>query len=191
MRPGRSRTGRLFVISAPSGAGKSTLCLAARKRFPDLLYSVSSTTRSPRPGEVEGRDYHFVERRSFEKGIREKRWAEWAVVHGNYYGTSAEFIDDNLQKGSDILMDIDVQGAEKILKRYPEAVTIFVEPPSMETLRHRLDSRKTDPPDEIGRRMSEAEKEMAKKHLYRHVIVNDRLESAIQALNEIIESYRR
>ncbi|RJQ51072.1 MAG: guanylate kinase [Desulfobacteraceae bacterium] len=186
-----AETGRLFVVSAPSGAGKTTLCRAAREQFPDLLYSVSFTTRLPRPGETDGSDYHFIEREAFEKGIREKRWAEWAVVHGNYYGTCAAFIEGNLQKGKDILMDIDVQGAEQILKRYPEAVTIFVEPPSLEVLRHRLESRKTDRPDEIDRRMDEARKEMAKRHLYRHVILNERLEPAVQELAGIIEAYRR
>ena len=124
--------GHLFVVSAPSGAGKTTLCQAARERLPELVYSVSSTTRQPRAGEVEGRDYFFVSEARFEQGIADGSWAEWARVHDNYYGTSARFLEDHLAAGRDVLLDIDVQGAKQILERYPEAVTVFIAAPSLD-----------------------------------------------------------
>ncbi len=183
-------SGCLFVVSAPSGGGKTTLCRAIRKQFPTLRYSVSTTTRQPRTGEIDGRDYHFLDKKSFEKGIAGRQWAEWAVVHGHYYGTSAEFIDKELSAGHDILLDIDVQGALQILERYPDAVTIFIEPPTLAILRKRLEKRNTDTPAEIERRMAAAENEMTKKDRYRHVIVNDELSRAVQSMAAIIEMYQ-
>lgn len=182
--------GRLFVVSAPSGGGKTTLCQAIRNQFPELRYSVSYTTRKPRTGEIDGRDYHFIHKRSFEKGIADRKWAEWAVVHGHYYGTSADVIDKELGGGHDILLDIDVQGAFQILDRYPDAVTIFIEPPTLQILRDRLESRHTDTPAEIERRLTEAEKELTQKDRYRHIIVNDVLSRAIQSLAGIIKRYQ-
>jgi len=184
------RRGHLFVISAPSGTGKTTLSRAILKRFTDMLYSVSYTTRSPRKGEQEGVDYHFISKEAFKKDIETGRWSEWAEVHGNYYGTSAEFIEKGLSSGSDILLDIDVQGTMQILKRHPDSVTIFVLPPSMNTLRQRLEMRGTESQTVLRRRLENAKKEMAHKNLYRHVIVNDQLLSAIEALISIIEGYR-
>ena len=181
--------GLLFILSAPSGAGKTTIRNALCSRFPEAKYSVSYTTRSPRIGEKPGRDYHFIDKPQFEAGIEADRWAEWAVVHGNYYGTSGEFIDHWLARGNDILLDIDVQGTVKILKRYPQAVTIFILPPSMDVLRHRLESRGTDSQAEIERRLSAAEKEMMEKSRYRHLVINDDLPSAIDELASIIKSY--
>ena len=122
----------LFIIAAPSGGGKTTLCHEVLKRFPDMLYSVSYTTRPLRSGEKEGVAYHFVTTRDFEKGIAAGKWAEWAVVHGNYYGTSADFLDRGLANGRDILLDIDVQGTRQILERYPDCIAIFLMPPSLE-----------------------------------------------------------
>ncbi len=183
-------SGCLFVVSAPSGAGKTTLCRQIRKQFPELRYSISYTTRKPRTGEIDGRDYHFIDKESFQNGIAGRRWAEWAIVHGHYYGTSADFIDRELSAGHDILLDIDVQGAFQILERYPDAVTIFIEPPTMEILRKRLELRNTDAPSEIERRLAEAKSEMSKKDRYRYVIVNDELSRAVQSLAAIIERYR-
>ncbi len=180
----------LFIISAPSGAGKTTLSRAIRKRFTDMLYSVSYTTRSPRKGEQDGVDYHFISKEAFKKDIGTGRWSEWAEVHGNYYGTSAEFIEKGLSSGRDILLDIDVQGTIQILKRHPDSVTIFVLPPSMDTLRQRLEMRGTESKTVLNRRLENAKKEMAHKNLYRHVIVNDQLLSAIEELISIIERYR-
>jgi len=181
---------RLFILSAPSGAGKTTLCKALLAAFPDLRFSVSYTTRLPRARETEGIDYCFITKDAFIKGIETGKWAEWAEVHGNFYGTSAEFLDTNMSAGYDVLLDIDVQGTCSIIKRYPEAVTIFIMPPSFEVLKSRLESRATDKKEVIDTRLLHAEKEMAKKDLYRHVIVNDRLPDALRELIAIVEACR-
>jgi len=178
--------GRLFILSAPSGAGKSTLGRLLRQRLPELTYSVSTTTRPPRPGEREGRDYFFVDPERFRQGIAAGEWAEWAEVHGNYYGTSRVFIDGAMAAGRDVLLDIDVKGAAQILERYPEAVTIFIMPPSMEVLRQRLEGRGTEAEAVIARRLADAREEMACRDRYRHVVVNDRLEEALEALLAIL-----
>jgi guanylate kinase len=186
----RHPTGRLFIISAPSGAGKSTLCRAVRQRLPDLRYSVSHTTRSPRGGEKNGVDYYFITETAFRKGINTDMWAEWAIVHGNYYGTSAEFIDRTLGKGCDVLLDIDVQGMEQILKRYPDSVTIFIMPPSLAVLQHRLQLRGTDSAASISERLDNTAAEIKRRQHYRHIVVNDRLEEAVEELTAIIAAGR-
>jgi guanylate kinase len=183
-------TGHLFILSAPSGAGKSTLCRALLDHFADLQYSVSHTTRSPRAGEQPGIDYYFISPVRFEEMIEQGRWAEWAKVHGNYYGTSAEDIENHLSAGRDVLLDIDVQGAAQILKRYPDSVSIFIMPPSMDALKTRLKKRGTDSRETIEKRLAEAENEIRQKDRYRHVIINDRLENAIAELVAIISQYR-
>lgn len=180
----------LFIISAPSGAGKTTLSRAVLQRFDDILYSVSYTTRESRSGEQDGIDYHFISKSEFRKRIKNDKWAEWAEVHGNFYGTSAEFMDEGLTAGHDILLDIDVQGTLQILNRYPNSITIFILPPSLDTLKNRLESRGTDSTEAIERRLKEAEKELARKDFYRHVVVNDQLSETIEELVSIIESYR-
>jgi guanylate kinase len=180
-------SGRLFVVSAPSGAGKTTLCKAARTCLPDLVYSVSSTTRRPRPGEEEGKDYFFVSEAEFREGIETGQWVEWAKVHDHYYGTSARFIDMHLAKGRDVLLDIDVQGAQQILNHYPHAVTIFIMAPSMDALRKRLMARGQDDADVIDKRMHNAEAEIARKEWYRHVVVNDDLNAAIERFVSILK----
>jgi len=182
--------GHLFIISAPSGAGKTTLSRAILKRFTDMLYSISYTTRSPRKGEQDGVDYHFISKEAFKKDIKTGRWSEWAEVYGNYYGTSAEFIEKGLSSGRDILLDIDVQGTIQILKHHPDSVTIFVLPPSMDALRQRLEMRGTESETVLKLRLENAKKEMVHKNLYRHVIVNDQLLSAIEELISIIEGYQ-
>jgi len=187
---GVNKRGILFIISAPSGAGKSTLCRAVLDRFTDLVYSVSYTTRSPRSGEQKGVDYHFIVKDEFEKGIASGRWAEWAEVHDHYYGTSADFLDGELSVGRDILLDIDIQGTRQILQRYPDGVTIFIMPPSLETLKSRLQSRDTDSPEVIAVRLKNAREEMAQKDFYRHIITNDRLADAVAELIAIFEKYR-
>ncbi|MGA8180839.1 MAG: guanylate kinase [Desulfobacterales bacterium] len=185
------RRAQLFIISAPSGAGKTTLAKAVLERYADLLYSVSFTTRKPRAVEQDGVDYHFISKHDFEKGIKEGHWAEWAEVYGNYYGTSGKFIDNGLSSGRDILLDIDVQGTIQILKKYPDSVTIFILPPSMKTLKKRLEMRGTDSRQVIERRLVYAKNEMAQKDLYRHIIVNDNLSKAIEELSAILKKYRQ
>ncbi|MCP4622355.1 MAG: guanylate kinase [bacterium] len=182
--------GLLFILSAPSGAGKSTLCRAVQNRFPDILYSISYTTRPPRKGEQDGVDYHFIADDEFEKGIVRDRWAEWAKVHNNYYGTSADLLNRALAGGQDILLDIDVQGMRQIVKRYPAGITIFIMPPSLEILRLRLENRGTDGPEIIALRLKNAQKEMALKDRYRHVVTNDQLTDAVAELLGIFEKYR-
>jgi len=182
--------GRRFIISAPSGTGKTTLCRALRRCFPDIRYSVSYTTRPPREGEQDGIDYHFITKEDFEAGLARGLWAEWAQVHGNYYGTSAEFLEKTVAAGQDVLLDIDVQGARQILKRFPDSVTVFIMPPSMVELKRRLTQRGTDAPEVIDRRLTNAASEIAQKDLYRHLIVNDQLDDAIKAFIALIGAYR-
>ncbi|MGD2016369.1 MAG: guanylate kinase [Desulfobacterales bacterium] len=187
---GTKKPGVLFIISAPSGAGKSTLCRAVLNRFMDLVYSVSYTTRLQRGEEQNGVDYHFISKNEFEKGISQGRWAEWAEVHGHYYGTCADDLDGELNAGRDILLDIDIQGAGQILQRYPDSVTIFIMPPSLKTLEARLQSRGTDSPEVIAVRLKNAQDEIAQKGVYRHIIINDRLTDAVAELIAIFERYR-
>ncbi|PIE67426.1 MAG: guanylate kinase [Deltaproteobacteria bacterium] len=183
--------GRLFVVSAPSGAGKTTLCHAARRQLPQLVYSTSSTTRPPRDGERDGLDYFFVSESRFKQGIDNGEWAEWARVHDNYYGTSADFIQRHLDAGRDVLLDIDVQGAAQLLERYPDAVTIFIMAPSLDDLHRRLIARGQDSDAVIETRMRNAEAEIAGRHMYRHVVVNDVLETAIAQFVAILKGRGR
>lgn len=183
--------GHRFIISAPSGTGKTTLCRALRRRFPEIRYSVSYTTRSPREGERAGVDYHFITRDEFEARLARGLWAEWARVHDNYYGTDAGFLEKIAAAGEDVLLDIDVQGAIQILKRFPDSVTVFIMPPSLAALKHRLTQRGTETPEVIERRVKNAVAEIAQKDLYRHVIVNDQLDEAISAFITLIGAYRK
>lgn len=187
---GARRPGCIFIISAPSGAGKSTLRQALLKRFADLRFSVSYTSRPPRSGEQAGVDYHFISRREFERGIAKGRWAEWARVHGHYYGTALDFLERQLAGGRDVLLEIDVQGARQVLKRYPQSVTIFIMPPSLEALRRRLESRGTENAAAMAVRLNNAAREMAQRKFYRHIIINDRLEDAVAQLTALIDGYR-
>jgi guanylate kinase len=155
-----------------------------------LHYSVSYTTRRPRRGEQDRIAYHFISKEEFVRGIDSGRWAEWAEVHGYYYGTSAAFIDRELASGNDVLLDIDVQGAMQIRKRFADSVTIFIMPPTRQVLADRLRKRGSDSNGEINLRLKNAEAEMASRDQYRHVLINDRLELAIEELVALIMSYR-
>lgn len=187
----KPKHGHLFIISAPSGAGKTTIAKAVLQKFKDMCYSISYTTRKPRAEERDGVDYHFVSKQDFKNGIKKARWAEWAEVYGNYYGTSAEFIEKKLSSGCDILLDIDVQGTLQILKHHPDSVTVFILPPSINALRKRLEMRGTDSQAVIEKRLINAKKEMAQKKMYRHVIVNDELSAAIDEICAIFNKYRQ
>ncbi len=183
----KDQPGILFVISAPSGAGKTTLIQSVLPRVENLSYSVSHTTRAPRDGEINGKDYFFVTEQEFLSLIDQNMMLEWAKVHGNYYGTSLAFVRDTLKNGANLILDIDVQGAKQVMTLYPDCVSIFIMPPSMKTLRQRLEQRGTDAPDVIGTRLKNAEEEMAQKDLYSHVLVNDQLEQAISDLYDIFQ----
>lgn len=176
----------LFVVSAPSGAGKTTLCTRMLEMFPELSYSISHTTRAPRGNEKDGVDYFFITPGAFKERIKQDAWAEWAEVHGNYYGTSRAFITQHLEKGNPLLLDIDVQGARQIRKIYPEAITLFIKAPSLEALESRLRNRGTDTDAVIGRRLENALREMADIPLFEHVIVNDDVDTAAREMAAII-----
>ncbi len=183
-------TGTLYVVSAPSGTGKTTLCHIIMNTFGNIGYSISHTTRKPREGESHGVDYNFISKEDFELMIRDDSLAEWAEVHGNYYGTSVEFLEENLKSGRDVLLDIDVNGAKQIVNKFPEAVTIFIMPPSVETLRERLLSRATDSLETIEKRLNNASDEIAGKEFYRHIVVNDDLNVASNEMKDLIKKYR-
>ncbi len=178
--------GLLIVISAPSGTGKTTLTHMLLKEFPDMEFSVSYTTRKPRPGEVNGKDYFFVDRETFEKMVEEGDFLEWAEVYGNLYGTSKSQVLKALNEGKDILLDIDTQGALQVKKNFPEAVLIFILPPSFKELERRLRSRGTDDEETIEKRLRIARKEVERAPLYDYIVVNDVLENAYEKLRSIV-----
>ena len=182
-----NKPGTLVIISGPSGVGKTTLYRAVLKRFPRMRYSVSYTTRKPRYGEQNGIDYYFISAAEFKEKIDKDKWAEWAEVHGHYYGTCAEWLYKDMASGYNILLDIDVQGTIQILKHFPNSLTIFILPPSMDVLKDRLISRAFDDEAAIEKRLQNAGKEMQKKDIYRHVVVNDQLSVAMEKLISIIE----
>ena len=189
--PGDRPPGCLIILSAPSGAGKSTLCRQLQRHFNDLVYSVSHTTRAPRAGEIQGRDYFFTSQQEFEAGIREQRWAEWAEVHGHFYGTSARQIERALTAGKIVLMDIDVQGMRQIKQRFPQALTVFILPPSLEELERRLRQRDTDDAQTIALRLKNALAEMAQKDDFDCSLVNDDLNQAADTLIGLVEAHCR
>jgi len=183
--------GSLFIISAPSGTGKTTILKKVMAAMPGLAFSVSHTTRTPRAGERDGVDYHFVDRESFLAMRDRGLFLEWAEVHGNLYGTSLEAIDANLAAGTDLILDIDVQGAHQIReKRNHQAVFLFIVPPSLEELEKRLSGRNTDATETIKLRLANARKELADVGRYDYVIVNDTVDEAVDVLRSIIIAER-
>lgn len=184
------RRGMLIVVSAPSGAGKTSLCRAIRKVVANLGYSVSHTTRSPRAGEVQGHDFHFVEEAEFRRMADRGEFAEWARVHGHLYGTAARTLEEAVERGEDLLLDIDTQGARQLRTRYPQGVFVFVVAPSMRELELRLQERKSDAPQEIAQRMARAVDEITAWREYDYLIVNRHLDEAVRQLQCIIETER-
>ena len=184
------RRGTLFVVSAPSGAGKTTLCREVRLRLTDLAYSVSVTTRSPRPGEIDGVDFCFVGVTEFEAMRERGELAEWATVHGNFYGTRARSLEESLAVGRDVLLDIDTQGAAQLRGRYPDAVLIFILAPSIKDLEQRLRERRSDPGHEIARRLERARHEISLWRRYDYLIVNRDVKEAMEQLESIIHAER-
>jgi len=184
------RRGCLFVISAPSGSGKTTLVQKLLTSFDDLRFSVSYTTRAPRGAERDGVDYHFVIREAFQEKIRRGELLEWAEVHGNLYGTSKLETERIRAMGQDLLLDVDVQGADQVRKAEPEAVTMFVMPPSFQVLEERLCGRKQDSPEVIEGRLAGARREIDRYRDYHYVLVNDRIEETAELLKSIVLAER-
>lgn len=182
--------GSLFIVSAPSGAGKTTLCRKLVSSLPNLQFSVSYTTRKPRRGEVNDRDYTFINRQDFRLMADKGEFIEWAEVHGALYGTSRKRLEELLDSGSDVILDIDTQGAMQIKERYKEGIYIFILPPSLETLKERLKNRMTDSKEEIGKRLGRAIAEIKTFDKYDYVIINDLFEDALMEFEAVVISQR-
>ncbi len=182
--------GILFVVSAPSGAGKTSLCREVTAGVGNLHHSVSYTTRGPRPGEVDGKDYYFVDAVTFRAMAEKNLFAEWAEVHGNLYGTSREKLMEVMDQGADVILDIDAQGAMQVKKRYKDAVFIYILPPSYEVLKQRLKERQSESPEEIRRRLKKAREEIWNYREYYYLVVNDVFEEALDNLRAIIRAER-
>lgn len=183
--------GNLFVISAPSGAGKSTILKKLLTSLPNLAFSVSHTTRTPRPGESNGREYHFVDRPAFEEMRNKQAFLEWAEVHGNLYGTNREAIEAQQAQGIDVFLDIDVQGARQLRDcGHPGAVFLFIAPPSLAELEKRLRGRGTDPEETVQLRLNNARREMEDADRYDYLVINDRLDEAVEVLRSVIIAER-
>jgi guanylate kinase len=181
-------SGKMIVICAPSGTGKSTLLNRLKSDIPDLVWSVSCTTRPIRAGEVHGKDYYFIKAESFEKQIEADEFIEWAKVHSNYYGTSKRFINEGILNNWKMLFDLDVQGADAMKRIYGnEAQVIFIEPPSIEELEKRLRARGTDSDKVITERIANARKELQRKNDYDHIIMNDDVENAYNNLKALVQ----
>jgi guanylate kinase len=183
---GSSPSGVLYVVSSPSGGGKGTIIKRVLDVMPDLRYSVSYTTRAPRNGEVDGREYFFVNRERFEEMVAADEFLEWANVHGHLYGTSRRQVIDEICAGSDIVLEVDVQGAASVKRLGVDSVSIFILPPSLEVLRERLIARGTDSPEELVVRLRNAPEELEQYSTFDYVIFNDEIERAAKQLAAIV-----
>jgi guanylate kinase len=182
--------GGLYVISAPSGAGKNALLAEVRRRTVNIASTVSATTRAPRPGERDGADYYFLDRETFQRRVKAGDFAEWAEVHGNLYGTLRDELDRCLATGSDVVLELDVQGMRSLKRLYPGVGTIFLSPPSMAELERRLRNRGTNDEVDIALRMRNAEVEMAARVEFQYIIVNDTIERAAAEMVELLAARR-
>lgn len=184
----RNNRGALIVFSGPSGSGKGTVLGEYFKSHPEAAFSVSATTRKPRPGEIDGTSYHFVSRERFEEMIREGEVLEYTQYNGNYYGSPAGPIRKELEAGRDVVLEIEVDGAMQVRERFPEALLIFVLPPSFGELERRLTGRGTETPEEIAGRLAAARRELRQAHQYDYLLINDQVEEAAARLGEIIRA---
>ena len=188
---GNKCRGSLFIVSAPSGAGKTTICKRILETIDNLKSSVSFTTRTPRPGEIDGEDYSFISEKKFRNMIQKGEFVEWAEVHGNLYGTSKKRLEKIIAGGYDVILDIDTQGAEQIKETYGHGVFIFILPPSMTELRHRLEKRMSNTREDRERRLKQAVREIRAYSMYDYVIVNDLLKSSLRKFECIVLAERQ
>ncbi len=188
--PPPATTGQLFIVSAPSGVGKSTIIRRVIATWPTLKFSVSSTTRPIRSGEVAGKDYHFLSMEEFLRGMSSGRFLEWAEVHGHLYGTDRHPVEEWLKAGNDVLLDIDVQGARLVHCAYPAAQTIFILPPSMQVMEERLRNRATETGEQLAVRVAAARLEILESPWYDYIIINDNLQEATEDLKAILRAGR-
>ena len=186
----QTRKGIPIVVSAPSGGGKTTLCRRLMEKLSGLEFSISHTTRAPRGKEQDGVDYHFVSEAEFKTLIAEDKFLEWAEVHGNYYGSSLEAARKQLSAGRDVLFDIDIQGGYQIKEKMPEAVLIFIVPPSMKVLEERLRGRASDTEEVIQKRLKAAREEIEGAVNYSHWIINDDLDCALETFSSVVVAGR-
>ena len=182
--------GRLFIISAPSGAGKGSVIKKMLEIKPELVYSISATTRKPRAGETDGIDYFFISHETFEKMIAENEFFEYAQYVGEYYGTPKKFITECMENGKDVILEVEVQGAKQVMNADPNAVSIFISPPNMEELARRLSGRGTDSEDARAARLKRAEQEMEETFVYDHIVINENITKAAEDILEIINKER-
>ena len=182
------RKGLLILISGPSGTGKGTVCDLLRQKHPEISYSISATTRQPRPGEQDGVNYYFYTKEKFQEMIDQGQLLEWAEVYGNFYGTPKQKVLDRLEAGEDILLEIDTKGALNVMKVMPEGLFIFLLPPSLEELAARLKGRGTETEESLHRRLGAAVDEIKLATKYRYVVVNDKVEDAQETIAKIIEA---
>lgn len=178
--------GLLMVLSGPSGCGKGTVCDLLRQRNPNLTYSISATTRKPRPGEQDGVNYRFFTREQFKRQIKEDGFLEWAEVYGNLYGTPRTWVEEKLAAGKNVLLEIDTQGAMQVKASYPAGILLFLLPPNMEELRRRIDGRGTEGAEEKERRLQAARQEIAQIRNYDYLVVNDEVPQAVLRIEAIL-----
>lgn len=182
----KKEKGLLLVLSGPAGVGKGTVCATLRDEDTSIQYSISATTRTPRTGEVDGVNYFFKTREEFEEMIQQNQLLEWAEYVGNYYGTPIDFVKETINKGQDIILEIEVQGALKVKERFPEGVFIFLMPPSLAELRNRIVGRGTETEDVINKRMSVARQEIEMMRNYDYVVENDQVDLAVERIKAIV-----
>ena len=182
--------GLLIVVSGASGTGKGTVCKEILNDMPEVVYSISATTRDPRPGEINGKEYYFLSREEFTAWIAEDKFLEFAEVYGNFYGTPLNKIDERRNRGEDVLLEIDVQGALNVKKKCPDGIFIFLLPPSLDELKRRIEGRGTETPESLQRRLDNAIAEIKIGREYSYTVVNDLVENAVAKIKSIIIAER-